>query len=44
MKLIVAAAAFATLIGGVASSANAHPHHRQCKWVMEHHHRVKHCW
>ncbi|MDB5736444.1 MAG: hypothetical protein JWO65_112 [Sphingomonas bacterium] len=47
MKLILAATAFATLSIGIVSAADARPpmhHHKQCKWVMQHHHKVKRCW
>jgi hypothetical protein len=44
MKMILAAAAFATLAGGLAAAADAHPHHRNCKWVFQHHHKVRKCW
>lgn len=43
MKLITTAVAFATLAVGLASAANAYPHHGHCHWVMEHHHRMKRC-
>jgi len=44
MKLIMATVAFATLTVGVAASADARPHHRQCKTVWQHHHKVRRCW
>jgi hypothetical protein len=44
MKLIVTAVAFATLAGGFAAAADARPHHPVCKWVIQHHHKVKKCF
>jgi hypothetical protein len=44
MKLIITAVAFATLASGFAAAADARPHHRTCKWVYRHHHKVKKCW
>ena len=45
MKLIMTAVAFATLASGFAAAADARPpHHRTCKWVQHHHHKVRKCW
>jgi hypothetical protein len=45
MKLFIATIAFATLTAGIASGANARPHHqRHCKTSWVHHHKVQRCW
>jgi hypothetical protein len=45
MKIAYIVAACSLLAStALATAANAAPHHKQCKWVMEHHHKVRHCW
>jgi hypothetical protein len=46
MKIAYIVAACSLLAStALATAANAVPvHHKQCKMVMQHHHKVRHCW